>query len=480
MKKSIATLLALICLGCQSPTPKQDPKPTASASVEHEAKGSHEHGEHSEEIHLTAEQMSSAGVQVEKLSMHSIAAELSATGVLSEDPDLKVHVTPRMTGKVIQLTRQVGESIAAGQLLAQLDSPDLARMKADYHEAETSARLAHQSLDRRRKQAQLTDELKQPLEQARQDWAAAESGLEVARAADEVALSKLQRGEALLKDGIISIAQVEQLRSEYRQAQSLTKKSKVTLEIARTHREREQRLASGGFLYNKELQETQAEAEKAEERSRHLRHSLEVVGADPDTDECVSVVTSPISGVISSRPVSRGQSVLAETELYTVLDTSRLWLLVDVFESDLPLLKLGLQVRVQVNAYPDQEFSGAVSSIAQELDPERHTAKARVVISNSGGKLKPGGFATVWLSKSNSRQVVAVPEEAVQTMPTGPTVFVQDEPGAFLPARVKVGARQNGLVEILEGLKPGQTVVTKGSFTLKSAASKGEMEGHEH
>ena len=115
-----------------------------------------------------------------------------------------------------------------------------------------------------------------------------------------------------------------------------------------------------------------------------------------------------------------------------------------------------------------------------ELDPEKHTAKARVVISNAGGKLKPGGFATVWLSKSNSRQVLAVPEDAIQSMPGGPSVFVQDEPGAFLAAKVKLGAKQNGLVEIVEGLKPGQTVVTKGSFTLKSAASKAEMEGHEH
>jgi membrane fusion protein, heavy metal efflux system len=154
---------------------------------------------------------------------------------------------------------------------------------------------------------------------------------------------------------------------------------------------------------------------------------------------------------------------------------STLWVLVDIYEKDMPRLKAGAVVHASVNAFPTKEFRGKISYVGDVVDQNTRTVKARVSIDNSSGFLKPGMFATVSVIYEKDAQVdrvIAVPEEAVLIDGPDRYVFVRIGEGRFKRRDVVTGRPIGKKIEVSEGLKEGDIVVIKGTFPLKSEYKK--------
>jgi cobalt-zinc-cadmium efflux system membrane fusion protein len=184
---------------------------------------------------------------------------------------------------------------------------------------------------------------------------------------------------------------------------------------------------------------------------------------------------SPLAGRVVDRKVTPGQMVAANEELFTVADTSTLWCFVQVFEKDLSRVRQGCPVAIQVSAYPGEEFNGTVDYVADTLDEQTRTARARVRVDNPRGLLKAGMFAAVEAYAGN-REALAVPESAVVTSGPERYVFVEKAAGLYEKRPVSIGPKDGERVEVTSGLTAGERVVVRGGFTLKSELEKGSLE----
>ena len=188
-------------------------------------------------------------------------------------------------------------------------------------------------------------------------------------------------------------------------------------------------------------------------------------------------ITSPVSGVVTEKNIVRGSAFMAGQLLYKIAPLDPVWVIANIYQVDLPLLRMGMPARL-TNPYLDETSRhGRVSFIAPALEAETRTGQVRIEVSNPRGALKPGMFVNVELASSLGRRL-AVPESAV--LPTGErrVVFVDLGGGRLAPRDVQLGARAGEYFEVLAGLKPGDIVVTSGNFLvsaeskLKSAAQK--------
>jgi membrane fusion protein, heavy metal efflux system len=179
--------------------------------------------------------------------------------------------------------------------------------------------------------------------------------------------------------------------------------------------------------------------------------------------------------VVVEKTVTQGEMVSPDKVLFIVSDLSSLWVVIDVYEKDLSRLKTRMDVKLLVAAYPATAFKGRISYVGDVVDEKTRTVKARVTIDNRDGFLKPGMFATVSINSvknSGDEKVIAVPEEAVFLDGSERYVFVHEGDGRFAVRRISVGSASGPKIEIREGLKEGDEVVTKGVFTLKSELKK--------
>ncbi len=176
---------------------------------------------------------------------------------------------------------------------------------------------------------------------------------------------------------------------------------------------------------------------------------------------------SPTDGFVTDRKAFPNTSVNPDTELYTVADLSTVWANADIYEYEVPFVKIGQHATMQLSYYPGKTWHGRVSFIYPTLDPVTRTVKVRLEFANPNLQLKPQMFADVDLKISYGNQVV-VPQEAVLDSGKQQIVFVAGGDGRFQPRRVTTGAKLDGKVVVLSGLKVGETVVTSGNFLIDS------------
>ncbi|MEW6442649.1 MAG: efflux RND transporter periplasmic adaptor subunit [bacterium] len=176
---------------------------------------------------------------------------------------------------------------------------------------------------------------------------------------------------------------------------------------------------------------------------------------------------SPMDGFIVARDAFENQRVTPETELYVLADLSRIWVFADIYEYEVPMVKLGQTADVTLSSFPGETFQAKVSYIYPELNPETRTLKVRLELPNPGFRLKPDMYAEVALQVGHGTQL-AVPEEAVLDSGVEQIVFVHHEGGYFEPRRVRLGAKVDGQFVVLAGLEAGEKVVTSGNFLIDS------------
>lgn len=191
-------------------------------------------------------------------------------------------------------------------------------------------------------------------------------------------------------------------------------------------------------------------------------------------------VRAPFAGTIVEKHATLGEVIDPAANLFTLADLSTLWVIADVPEKDIPLIKSGLPVEIKVSPYPNDVFRGTVTYIGDRIDPSTRTVKVRTDVDNSLGKLKPEMFATIFITTGVVSDVLAIPGEAVQTDENKKIVFVDKGNGGFEKREVSLGRQVDSFYHVMDGVKAGERVVTKGSFLLKSEAEKGEIGGHGH
>ena len=180
---------------------------------------------------------------------------------------------------------------------------------------------------------------------------------------------------------------------------------------------------------------------------------------------------APAPGEVMRRNVAEGQHIMAGQALMDIVDISRIWLIVDVYEQDLAWVKVGTRARIELPAQPDQVFTGQVDYIYHMMNSELRTARARIVLpGRHGGPLKPGMYATAYLEGQARGPAPVVPEGAVIRTGQRELVLVALGGGRFRPQLVKAGYASDGKVQILSGLEEGEQVVTSAQFLLDSEA----------
>lgn len=178
-------------------------------------------------------------------------------------------------------------------------------------------------------------------------------------------------------------------------------------------------------------------------------------------------ILSPIQGVVIEKMVLDGAYIMPGMNLYKIADLSKIWVIADIYEYEVPLVGLGQEAKVELSYLPEKTFSAKVGYIYPTLDPMTRTVKVRIEVQNDDMLLKPEMFATVEIYTS-SKAVLAVPSEAVLDSGVRQVVWVEKKSGVYEMREVKTGLRGEKFVQVLSGLRPGDKVVTSGNFLIDS------------
>jgi cobalt-zinc-cadmium efflux system membrane fusion protein len=253
-------------------------------------------------------------------------------------------------------------------------------------------------------------------------------------------------------------------------------KAIADLALAGSNYEREQRLFDRGVGAQKNMLATEAEYKVAKANLDAAEKKLHVLGF---SEEDVRIIEkthqihpeislfAPISGKVIEHNAVLGSMIDQNSDLITIMDPTVLWVDAEIFEPDISKIHVGQQVRITLPAYPRDDFRGKLSYISEILNEQTRTITVRTEVQNQEFKLKSGMFANVSISLNSPQRLLAVPAESLLDDDNDRIVFVKTD-GQYSLRVVKVGQVQNGFCTITEGLRDGETVVTKGNYMLKS------------
>jgi cobalt-zinc-cadmium efflux system membrane fusion protein len=231
----------------------------------------------------------------------------------------------------------------------------------------------------------------------------------------------------------------------------------------------------------KDMEQAASDQQTAEGALRAARDSVRLFGkTDAEIDRIIAerkadpilVVPSPITGRITARNAAPGLFVQPGNwpAPYSVADISTMWMLANVAENDSPAFRIGQEVKVRINAFPDRIFDGRISTIGSMVDPTTRRVLVRSEVQNPRDELRSGMFATFVIQTGTPVRSVAVPVDGVVREGDGTmTVWVTADRRRFTKRTVKVGLQRDGYRQIIEGVQPGELVATEGALFLSNA-----------
>lgn len=399
--------------------PHADPDPHA----DHDPHGDDEHDHagdaHVDEVKLTPEAIKQYGVTTGIVSRQSLVGTVTAPARVAFNTDAMAHVGSAITGRANDLKVKLGDRVERGDLLIVVDSPELGEAQSDFLLKRTAVMIAKPAV-------QLTKDA-------------------------------YNRAKQLLDQSQgIALAEVQKREAEWRTAEG-------------------------------NLRAAEASATAAENKLHLYGMSQDAVRKLVETGEIVPQyrITAPIAGQVVEREVTLGELVRPDRDsLLVIADLSTAWVIADVPEARIGEIGIGGAARISLAALKNRVLDGKVTYIAPALDPNTRSAKVRIEVNDPTGTIRPGMFAQASIrpaSIDEAGAVLAVPEEAIQTVEGGPAVFVpvEGEPNTFAKRSVTVGPSVAGLVPVLSGLDEGDVLVVAGSFILKAELGKAGA-AHEH
>jgi RND family efflux transporter MFP subunit len=253
------------------------------------------------------------------------------------------------------------------------------------------------------------------------------------------------------------------------------------LDVSHKKMQRTDELVRLGAASRQELEEVQGEHQSHNAHLEQARQKLILLGLTPEQVSKIQEggqvsslvnVPAPIDGVVLSRSVNLGQVVATGQELFKVTDLSSVWVEANLLEDYFALVRKGSQAIISTQAYPNRTYRGTVDYIDPRVDPQTRTAKVRVTVANSDQALRLGMYADIVFLTTEGAPVAVVPASAVQRVGTTAVAYVPVEgrKDQFEQRPLTVGSETSLGVQILSGLKPGEKVVTSGSFLLRAEA----------
>lgn len=403
-----------------------------------------------------------------------------------------------------------GEVAAAESAVATAES-EVANAQSQIAEAEGEVRALRAALDQTQTQVGVTESrfnrydtlLKEQLV-SRQDWEQAQADLRRSRSDVEAARANIEQGQAKVEAARARLkaaqSQIRTAQARVRAERGRVEQAAAKIETAFAHQQqvasqlqtaerqtriagqalaREERVYRGGFLTSREIVEAESALSTARAEQQAAANTVRLLGGTPGGGSTLTV-TAPISGRVTERLVTLGETVDSTKTLFTVINLNTVWVQLDARQQDLPSIRVGQAVEVTATSAPGRTFRGSVSYLGDVVDETTRTVKVRAVIQNPGNLLKPQTFVRGKIAAEARVQALAVPREAVQMAEGKQVVYVQgDHAGEFEAKEVQTGDTVGGLTLITSGLEPGARVVTKGAFTVKAQAQKAEL-GHSH
>jgi cobalt-zinc-cadmium efflux system membrane fusion protein len=371
--------------------------------------------QHADEVKLSAEAIQRHGVKIEPVAKHLLIPTLVAPARVSFNTEAMAHVGSPLRGRITELKVRLGDPVKKGDAMFVIESPELGEAQSDYLQRRAAAQAAGPAVD--------------------------------------LAKSAYDRAKALYdKSQGIALTEVQKREAEFRAAQA-------ALLVAQT-------------------------AATAAENKLHMfgmdQHSVDALATSGEVAPHFAI-TAPIAGQVVEREVTLGELVSPEKEALLVLaNLDTLWVLADVPEARLSNIAIGAKVRATIGTGEGATFNGTVAFISPAVDPSTRSAQVRIEVQDGHLALRPGMFARVEIEcrtagDEQAAPVLAIPDEAVQTVEGGPAVFVPvpGETNTFVKRPIRVGKTVGGLVPVLYGLKEGESVVVAGSFIMKAELGKG-------
>lgn len=242
----------------------------------------------------------------------------------------------------------------------------------------------------------------------------------------------------------------------------------------------DERLKHAQWSNTEELKTTQALYESAKQKLRILElDETEIAEIESTkTPKQFYPIRAPFNGTVLQSGVKKGMQLQSGDKLFDVADLSTLWVLADVYERDLPFIKIGMKAEVTTSFYPES-FYGNITSVYNVVDEKSRTVKARIELNNISRKLKPEMFCTVKIQTHFGKETIKIPSSALLGETEKHFVFIAINDTTFERRDVRTGYETKDFAEVLDGLLIGERIVVRGGFFLKSELAK-ETFGEEH
>lgn len=270
---------------------------------------------------------------------------------------------------------------------------------------------------------------------------------------------------------------------DYGQAQADARKAASDLALKERTLSRTQELFQHGAAAEKDLFSAKADQEAAVFENQRATARLTLYGGNTNFVDGLYHLIAPLAGAVVERNLNPGQEIRADqmlanapqffAPLFVVSDPARLWILIDVTETDIPFVRRGQSLRVRSRAFPSKMFEGRLEILGDTLDPTTRTVKARGLISNSDRLLKAEMYVSVELDTA-AQAGVEVPTKAIFIKGERYYVFVEESPGRYQRHEVKTGAEHDGHIPVENGVVPGTRVVADGCLLLDALMSSSE------
>ena len=263
---------------------------------------------------------------------------------------------------------------------------------------------------------------------------------------------------------------------DFGQAQADARRAATDLALAERTLARLADLLRHGVVAQKDVEAAQADVARGRAEQQRAEARLALYDVDSTSVNQVFPLKTPLGGVVVERNLGPGQEVRPDqmlanapslfAPLFVVSDPTQLWVALDLPERDVSVVKPGAGLAVRASAWPDRVFRGRVVLVSSEVDPSTRTVKVRGTVANPQRLLKAEMLVTVDASGAKPQGPV-VPAAAVLLQGDAHVVFVEESPGRYRRAEVRVGTERDGVVPVEAGLQPGERVVTAGSLLLE-------------
>lgn len=372
------------------------------------------------------------GIKLAVLAAEQLSETMPATGEVQADETQAFDVNPPVSGVVQSVFAKQGDAVRKGDRLAVIFSIEVANNLTQVLNGRTKI-AAEIARIHTQYQSDITLQTKEV----------------------QLAKSGFEREEELLKEGISAQKNYQVAKNVYEEAQVKlsTLKQRLEQEVALLEKERSVNLTTA-------------------------KGQLKIMGLDEaSVDRAVATgkvtaflpIVAPVSGFITYRAVTAGERVEPGKKLFSIVNLSPIWVMVDVFQEQIPQVKVGQSVTIETPS--KQVLSGHISSVGSVVDASTKTLHVRITTDNTNEILRPGMFVTARIDLSQvARRGFLLPRDAVVSAHNGSYVFVFRD-GLYTPALVTTGATKSGKVEVLSGLSEGDQIVVSGGRQLLTRAT---------